>query len=220
MLSNVGETTDWGDVAGVRSTLPPKWVDTVDQIDDDVRQIMTMIKELSVLHGDRVNAVFEDSTGRDEEIEGMTKRITGKFRAAERRLKTIASSASETLPDSEAKVRSNIQRSVAKKLQELSLEFRKSQKKYLNDVRAQKSGGGNDQFGIDLELNATGGDGDDGGAGFTNQQLAVVDDLEGVVNERDKEIQNIAKSIEELNSIFKELAVLVIDQGTILGMYV
>jgi syntaxin 16 len=33
---------------------------------------------------------------------------------------------------------------------------------------------------------------------------------------RDQEIQNIAKSIEELAQIFKELAVLVIDQGTLL----
>jgi syntaxin 16 len=36
------------------------------------------------------------------------------------------------------------------------------------------------------------------------------------VNQRDEEIMKIAKSIEELAQIFKELAVLVIDQGTIL----
>ena len=37
-----------------------------------------------------------------------------------------------------------------------------------------------------------------------------------VVNQRDEEITRIATSIEELAQIFKELAVLVIDQGTIL----
>lgn len=37
-----------------------------------------------------------------------------------------------------------------------------------------------------------------------------------LINERDAEIVKIAKSIEELAAIFKELAVLVIDQGTIL----
>ena len=36
------------------------------------------------------------------------------------------------------------------------------------------------------------------------------------MNQRDEEITRIAKSIEELAQIFKELAVLVIDQGTIL----
>jgi len=37
-----------------------------------------------------------------------------------------------------------------------------------------------------------------------------------LVNQRDEEILHIAKSIEELAQIFKELAVLVIDQGTVL----
>lgn len=37
-----------------------------------------------------------------------------------------------------------------------------------------------------------------------------------IVNQRDEEVIRIAKSIEELAQIFKELAVLVIDQGTIL----
>ena len=40
----------------------------------------------------------------------------------------------------------------------------------------------------------------------------VVDDLEAVAAERDEEIGRIAQSIEELSQIFKELAVLVIDQ--------
>ena len=52
--------------------------------------------------------------------------------------------------------------------------------------------------------------------GFTQQQLHVVDDLEQVAEERDAEITRIAQSIEELSQIFKELAVLVIDQGTVL----
>ena len=44
----------------------------------------------------------------------------------------------------------------------------------------------------------------------------MVDDLQEAVQSRDKEIVGIAKSIEELGAIFKELAVLVIDQGTVL----
>ncbi len=44
----------------------------------------------------------------------------------------------------------------------------------------------------------------------------MVDDLTQAVQSRDKEIAQIASSIQELGTIFKELAVLVIDQGTIL----
>lgn len=103
--------------------------------------------------------------------------------------------------------------SLAKRLQELSVTFRQSQRKYLADVQAQKSGGlsaADSKFGIDL------GKTEASGEFFTTQQLAVVDDLTEAVQSRDKEIAKIAQSIEELGSIFKELAVLVIDQGTIL----
>lgn len=72
---------------------------------------------------------------------------------------------------------------------------------------------GNDAaFGVDLSSPTSLA----GGAQFNDQQMAVVDDLEGIVQERDEEIIRIAQSIEELSQIFKELAVLVIDQGTIL----
>ena len=46
--------------------------------------------------------------------------------------------------------------------------------------------------------------------------MSAVVDIEHLVEERDQEIRKIAESIQELSGIFKELAVLVIDQGTIL----
>lgn len=102
--------------------------------------------------------------------------------------------------------------SLAKRLQEESVTFRQSQRKYLAEVQTQKSGGlvgDSTKFGIDL--------GAESGEFFSSaQQLAVVDDVSAAVQSRDQEIVKIAQSIEELGSIFKELAVLVIDQGTIL----
>lgn len=174
-----------------------------------------MMAKLENLHGERVNNIFDkDLKGRDREIEQVTNSITGKFRHAEQLLKKIgrASEPGQILSPAEVKVRSAIQSSNASKIQQISAQFRKLQQKYLADVSAQKSGN-DSQFGVDL---MTGQQGGGGGVGFTDQQLAVVDDLEGIVNERDEEIQKIAQSIEELSTIFKELAVLVIDQGTIL----
>lgn len=105
--------------------------------------------------------------------------------------------------------------SLAKQLQELSVTFRQSQRKYLVEVQAQKSGGliEDSKFGIDLSSGGGGG-GED--SFFTTQQVQVVDELSEAVQSRDQEIAKIAQSIEELGAIFKELAVLVIDQGTIL----
>ena len=117
----------------------------------------------------------------------------------------------------------NVQKSLAMQLQTLSSDFRQGQRKYLSDVKAQKSGGlveSETRFGINLEddgslLQTDYGFGGTTGTG-TVQQLSVVDDLQSEIQSRDTEISQIAKSIEELGAIFKELAVLVIDQGTIL----
>ena len=52
--------------------------------------------------------------------------------------------------------------------------------------------------------------------GFTDAQLAELANAEEDVDERMREIQRIAKSVEELANMFKELAVLIVEQGTIL----
>ena len=53
-------------------------------------------------------------------------------------------------------------------------------------------------------------------AGFNDRQFEMLQDTQQGLDERDQEIMNIAKSITDLSQIFKELAVLVIDQGTVL----
>jgi len=52
--------------------------------------------------------------------------------------------------------------------------------------------------------------------GLNEKQLLELKDMEKHASEREKEILNIAKSINDLAAIFRELNVLVIEQGTIL----
>eukprot|EP00946_MAST-07B_sp_MAST-7B-sp1_P002061 g2061.t1 len=52
--------------------------------------------------------------------------------------------------------------------------------------------------------------------GFSEHQQEMIRANVEDIDQRDKEIMEIAKSIEDLAIVFKELAVLVIDQGTIL----
>lgn len=47
-------------------------------------------------------------------------------------------------------------------------------------------------------------------------QVLRVDGMEAYAEERDREVQNILQSINDLGQIMKDLSVLVIDQGTIL----
>lgn len=52
--------------------------------------------------------------------------------------------------------------------------------------------------------------------GFGESELGMLEDSELDTKAREKEIMHVADSIRDLQTIFKELAVLVIDQGTII----
>merc|ERR1711862_26196 len=52
--------------------------------------------------------------------------------------------------------------------------------------------------------------------GFSDGQLLQLEEMETTADQRSGEICRIAASINDLHTIFKELAVLVIDQGTVL----
>eukprot|EP00984_Skeletonema_dohrnii_P012255 scaffold4957_cov115-Skeletonema_dohrnii-CCMP3373.AAC.2 len=200
------------------STLPPDWVNDVDAVNAAISDIHRLMSELQSMHASRIGTVFgRDLDTMERQIERKTTDITTLFRKAERSLKKVGAS-TRMAGGEESTVGANVQRSLAMQLQELSSDFRQKQRKYLADVKAQKSGGlveSEAMFGINLEDDGTLQNNNDysfGGA----QQVSVVDDLTAEIQSRDKEISSIAKNIEELGAIFKELAVLVIDQGTIL----
>jgi len=200
--------------AHLSQSLPPRWVDDVDEIHGSLADITRLMASLASLHASRLGSIFgNDLEQMEGEIESITRDITDKFRHSESFLKRVGA-ATRAAGGEEATVGNNVQRSLAKKLQELSAEFRQKQRKYLKDVQIQKGDtvtDNEDKFGIDFndDINHN-------TVGFSAQQLTVVDDLQEAVQSRDQEISKIAQSIEELGSIFKELAVLVIDQGTIL----
>ena len=192
-------------------TLPPHWVESVDAINEITKQIEGKIERLNEAHKNRLLVRFDEQEGaQDREIDILTKQITDKFREAEKKLmQRIANVKGQEEGSTEAVVRKNIQRQLAAQLQALSMSFRKSQKEYMTRLKSQKGGGDLDGLlGPDPPKAEVG--------GFTDEQAVLLDIAEQNIESRDVEIQKLAQSINELATIFKELAVLVIDQGTIL----
>jgi syntaxin 16 len=188
----------------------PSWVSDVDGVHRELAEIQRLMDVLQSMHASRVGSVFgKDLQDMEGKIERLTRDITDRFRQAERLLQKVGS-ATKRAGGQEAAIGSNVQRNLAKQLQELSVSFRQSQRKYLAEVQAQKNGSTFDDSKFGIDVNQEQGD------FFTAQQVHVVDDLQEAIQSRDQEISKIAQSIEELGTIFKELAVLVIDQGTIL----
>jgi hypothetical protein len=88
------------------------------------------VKELNSLHTKRLMVNFDsDEVMQEREIDGKTQEITGLFHHAESLLNKFGKQGDEkTISVAERTVRGNMQRSIAKKLQGLSMSFRSSQK--------------------------------------------------------------------------------------------
>ncbi|GKA21835.1 syntaxin-41-like protein isoform X1, partial [Tanacetum coccineum] len=110
------------------------------------------------------------------------------------------------------------QMSLATDLQSLSVELRRKQSHYLKCLQQQQK---ESSDGVDLEMNYNGKHSkseDDGfdGLGFSEHQMAKLKKSEAFTMEREREIQQVGESVNELAQIMKDLSVLVIDQGTII----
>jgi len=115
--------------------------------------------------------------------------------------------------EEEARLRSNMQKSLATHLQKLSTDARKIQTDYMTKISKMQ-----DKDDIDLFIKSVNEDVDQGerDVGFTQKQKFKVNKYEALVKDRDQEIVKIAKSIEELAHMFRDLATMVADQGTVL----
>ena len=150
---------------------------------------------------------------KDREIEIETNELTRTFNAAAKRLSRLGKHAESAADANENKVVKNIMHASARRLNELSLDFRKRQKQYLGARKRLLDGSG---FGSILGAAEGGGGAGERDEGFTDAQMSELATAETEVDERMQEIQRIAKSVEDLAVLFKELNTLVVDQGTIL----
>ncbi|RIB04114.1 t-SNARE [Gigaspora rosea] len=192
------------------SVLPPRWVDIVEEVDDDISQIKSLIPTLESLHRKHALPGFDDRTEEEREIERLSSEITKLFQQCQQKIRRIADESRVTASSQEKAMSKNIQISLATKLQDLSTNFRKQQSSYmkkLKGVKVRSTGY------FPIENNDSDEERD---FGFTNDQLAYVESSETMISQREQEINEIAKSIQTIAGIFNELQALVIDQGTLL----
>ena len=219
MASALGTSTSDAEagLAGVAAALPPAYVEFKDEVRFDMLGIKEKMNELKSLHGKASLSRFDDAKDDEVAVEVVTQQITKMFRKCEARLQKFAGGAEghrDSTNEADEKVRKNVQRTLAVELQRLSVQFRKQQKEYLNQLRTRD---GNKSAAAALNiLDATPSAHDSYDPGFSDMQALKADTLNSIIQERDNEVVKILKSIHELAQIMKDLSVLVIDQGTIL----
>ncbi|KAK3198330.1 hypothetical protein Dsin_021745 [Dipteronia sinensis] len=192
--------------------LPPAWVDVSEEIAVNVQRVRTKMGELARAHAKALMPSFGDGKEDQRVIESLTHEVTNLLKKSEKRLQQLSAGG----PSEDSNVRKNVQRSLATDLQNLSMELRKKQSTYLKRLRQQKEG----QDGVDLEMNLNGNrsrteDDDLDDMVFSEHQMAKLKKSEAVTAEREREIQQVVESVNDLAQIMKDLSVLVIDQGTI-----
>lgn len=203
----------------VQYVLPPKWVDIVESVQRDVSTIKDLVAQLQEKHGLRLRVSFGDDEAEiDRDIDVMTGRIAQLLRKCQNGIKRVATVANDrggALPERERMVRLNVMRSLGAELEVLSKKFRGTQKQYLMRMRGQEEVG--KQF-FDESANQaiTAFSSDDLDRGLSEQEMAALEEMNENATQREQEIIQIAKSINELASLFNELSVLVVEQGTVL----
>jgi len=205
---------------GLQHSLPPQWVDIVEQIQSDVKEIRQLMRRLNQLQTSRLKITFgNDDQKQSIEIENVTLEISRLFKDAETNLKriaTVGNAKGTNLPYQERAVRLSVMRGHAATLSDLSKEFRQMQKDFALRLKGQEEIGG-DLFPSDNKSGEK--------ITFTemldrdNLSVATMhqlNELEEQGSMREKEIVKLVQSINELAQIFRELNVLIVEQGTVL----
>ncbi|KAG5460151.1 MAG: t-SNARE [Olpidium bornovanus] len=195
-----------------------------EQVDEIVEQTKAKISKLAGMHKKHLLPGFDDRSVDEASIEALTDEITSSFHECQKRIKDIGSRAqTSSYTPQELKMCKNVQTSLGSKVQELLTTFRKSQSDYLKSAYYEKTPQmGGSEAGTSRAKNLfqsameDGDDDPDFDIGFTDQQLSQVASNEAAITQREREINEIAKSIFQVAEIFKDMQTLVIDQGTLL----
>ena len=187
----------------IRIVLPPEWVDHVDNIRDYIQSINDKLQKLDNLYSKKLREIFDaDGKKYDAQIEILSAQITKDFHAAENHLKRIAMTKSiEKINPTvaERRIRLNAMRNCALRLQDASKQFRNIRADALRQMEQRNNI--TQIIPVDDEDETT---------------SLQMQELRDRTNTRTKEIHDLAQSVQELADMFKQLNVLVLDQGSVI----
>lgn len=194
------------------SSLPPKWIDLVEEVQEDIRKLGDKITQVESMHKKNLLPGFDESEKERLQIDLLTQQISSQFTAIQKRIKAIGEETKYKQTHEEQIMGKNAMTMLAISLQDLSSRFRQSQSAYLSKING-KPNVTNDIFtpsAYDMAMP------NNFNMGFTEQQLMSIQSNESSINRRSKEITDIAKSIHHLAEVFRDLQTMIVDQGTLL----
>ncbi|XP_011165625.1 syntaxin-16 [Solenopsis invicta] len=216
----------------VDSGAPPSWADALEETQYILSRLRVKIESLIELHSKQLTRPTLDDTSQEErQMEQLTREIGRAFSSGYRQVQTIKSAGRHETKPTERRLAASAVIALSTALQELGLQYRSAQNHYLTQVKSREER--NNQFFAEdqslLDNVATDSwltESNEASSDYwpkTEQrqdsvllQLEEPEDRMKLAMEREEQIGSIVQSIADLKYIFKDLAVMVEDQGTIL----
>ena len=201
--------------------VPPVWEGVQNDLQGFVDAVRQKLARLQQLQAAQFLVEIDDTPGQEQQrVEVATAEVSRLLGETQRRVQQMGVLARRAAAPEEAAIIRNLQAAYAQQLSELTQAFRAAQRSYLTSIR-KRDAKFRDSFSAAAGTGAGADDDDESlldyeDRGFTDAQMAHMQATERDVSLRDKQIRKIHRSIVELNEMTKDLAMLIVDQGTIL----
>ena len=190
----------------------PSWAGKVEGLNYQISRAELKMSELNSLHLAHLSRPGMEDDGQEEEkISRLTSELTQQFGECNKQLQVLQRHSTQ-LRGHHRLVLNNIVANLATRLQDSTGNLRSSQGNYLRKVEAREQRTG--QF-FDSPADPE----DDGlliaadSSSWQKQDLLFMEENTQYLRRREQEINNIVQSIQDLNTIFKDLAGMVSQQG-------
>ncbi|XP_023347674.1 syntaxin-16 [Eurytemora carolleeae] len=199
----------------VPDPVAPAWAGRVEGLNYQISRVEKKVEELDVLHKTHLSRPnLDDEDGEERNIQKLTQEATTMFTGCQRQLKQLQEM-SRRAGGKEGIIVRNIVINLVNRLQEITGKFRVSQGDYLRRIKAREerseqyfsSFQGEDDDGLLMDEPAR--------VPWSKQDFIQFEENNKFLRKREAEITHIVESIQDLNTVFKELAQMVSEQGEI-----
>ncbi|VDM36887.1 unnamed protein product [Toxocara canis] len=219
---------------GASSRIPPEWVNYLDETQYEFTRIRSRLKQIRDLqHSHIAKPSFVDDVDEQKKIDSSTEEVTQMLAHCQRLIGFIEK-ADVKQGTQQAVLQKNVVSTLRLMLNNVANDFRSSQANYLRKIESRREtvdsyllASSSAWVNTDV-LNDAPVDNDDEGwidngansnlwfEGLTMEQIQMLLQNADMVKERERDVMSVSKSIVELNSLFKDLASMIVDQGTVL----
>jgi len=186
----------------------PGWYSKYVETMDGIKKLRDISNDLKILYEERTKSLFDDKINFHHQkeingIQGKVKEVINKKLLKRCQINILSISKMDITNEMENKIRKNIQSLLVNKVKEITSILNKQENEYYDKLQTYK---------IDPKINEDKKEYNPD----SNFSSELDPELVQVVDSRNLEISNIAKSINDLAILFKEVSVLTIEQGSII----